>query len=180
MLNLYRTTNGLTEYWEAWEDTRTKVVVHWGALGEKGNTRKVSHHASLSSSAVIEKEAEPIKAAGFKPVNIEEHTQIVIQYKVEGRGSSKDHDRRVKVEDRMNDCLGWTGLGHCDGGDLGSGTMNVFCEVVNRAIAEPIIIADLREYGFLEGAVLARRDRAGNEEYSVFWPDGFRGGFNLI
>lgn len=65
MLKLYRTTDGVTEYWEAWEDTRTKVIVHWGKLGEKGESRKVSVKSGESSSQIIERQAEPMRAVGL-------------------------------------------------------------------------------------------------------------------
>jgi hypothetical protein len=57
----------------------------------------------------------------------------------------------------MNECLGWSGLGHCDGGDMGSGQMNVFCYVVDAAIAERVIVNDLKEHALLDGAVIAQR-----------------------
>ncbi|MGD0901913.1 MAG: hypothetical protein ABR924_03125 [Terracidiphilus sp.] len=180
MLKLYRTTERVTEYWEAWEDTPTRVIVHWGKIGEKGDSRKVSVKSGTRPSGIIKREAEPLRAAGFKTRRPEEHAQIVIQYKLEGWGSGKDHDRRVQVENLMNECLGWTGLGHCDGGDIGSGTMNVFCDVVDAAVAALIVVSDLRENGQLEGAVIAARERNGDDEYKVLWPEGFAGTFDLL
>ncbi|WP_201778926.1 hypothetical protein [Rhodopirellula islandica] len=43
----------------------------------------------------------------------------------------------------MNETLGWTGLGHCDGGSIGSGTMETCCIVVDFEIAKRVIAADL-------------------------------------
>lgn len=40
--------------------------------------------------------------------------------------------------------LGWTGLGHCDGGSIGSGTMEVCCFVVDFEIGRKVIAADLK------------------------------------
>jgi hypothetical protein len=59
-------------------------------------------------------------------------------------GRADELERRVAVEDRMNELLGWTGLGHCDGGSSGMGTMEVCCFVVDFAIAKRVIEADLR------------------------------------
>lgn len=39
----------------------------------------------------------------------------------------------------MNETLGWTGLGFCDGGSIGSGTMEVCNFVVDFEIAKAII-----------------------------------------
>jgi len=48
----------------------------------------------------------------------------------------------------MNETLGWTGLGHCDGGSIGSGTMVVCCFVGDFRIAKRIIEEDLRDTTF--------------------------------
>jgi hypothetical protein len=42
------------------------------------------------------------------------------------------------------------GLGYCDGGSIGSGTMEVFCIVVDRAIAKRVIATILAECGYNE------------------------------
>jgi hypothetical protein len=176
MVKLYRTSGGVTEYWEAWI-TATDVTIHWGKLGEVGETRELPHEAGLHPSEIIKREAKPLRAAGFKPRKPKELHSIVIQYKVEGRGTGNDHDRRVQVEELMNESLGWSGLGHCDGGDVGSGQMNVFCYVVDSAIAERVIVGDLKEHGLLDGAVIAERKE---DEAKILWPHDFAGTFAVL
>lgn len=176
MVKLYRTSGGVTEYWEAWF-TASEVTIHWGKLGEEGESREIPFEAGLHPSEIIKREAKSPRAAGFKPRKPNELHSIVIQYKVEGRGSVNDHDRRVRVEALMNECLGWSGLGHCDGGDMGSGQMNVFCNVVDAAIAERAIVSDLKKHGLLEGAVIAERKE---DDAKVLWPHDFAGPFALL
>ncbi|HTR23325.1 MAG TPA: hypothetical protein VMI10_05030 [Terriglobales bacterium] len=176
MVKLYRTSGGVTEYWEAWI-TATDVTIHWGKLGDKGEMRELPHEDGLHPSEIVKREAKPIRAAGFKPRKTKELNSVVIQYKIQGRGTVNDHDRRVQVEERMNECLGWTGLGHCDGGDMGSGQMNVFCYVVDAAIAEKVIVSDLDEHGLLDGAVIAERV---GDEAKVLWPHDFAGTFAIL
>ena len=166
MVRLYRTIGGVTEYWEAWI-TATDVTIHWGRLGEQGESREMPHEAGLHPSKIIEREAKPIRAAGFKPIKTKDLHSVVIQYEVIEHGTVKDHDRRAQVEERMNECLGWCGLGHCDGGDMGSGQMNVFCRVADAAIAEQVIVSDLREHELLEGAIIAQMI---GDEAKVLWP----------
>jgi len=48
----------------------------------------------------------------------------------------------------MDDKLGWLGLGHCDGGSIGSGTMEVFCVVVNYRLAADVIGRELANSRF--------------------------------
>jgi hypothetical protein len=55
-----------------------------------------------------------------------------------------------ELEDRMNETLGWTGLGNCDGGSIGSGTMEVCCFVVDFKIAKHVIEEDLKNTRFAD------------------------------
>ena len=60
-------------------------------------------------------------------------------------GNTDDLDKRHRLEERKNETLGWTGLGHCDGGSIGSGTMEVCNFVVDFEIAKKVIEEDLIE-----------------------------------
>jgi len=50
----------------------------------------------------------------------------------------------------MNETLGWTGLGNCDGGNIGSGTMEVCCFVVDFELAKKVIEIDLKNTEFAD------------------------------
>lgn len=50
---------------------------------------------------------------------------LLVEYVVEGMGAEADLEKRHELEDILNESLGWSGLGHCDGGSIGSGTMEV-------------------------------------------------------
>ena len=58
----------------------------------------------------------------------------------------------------MNETLGWTGLGDCDGGSIGSGTMEVCCYVADFDIAKRAIEADLRDTEFGDYTRIYRED----------------------
>ena len=59
-------------------------------------------------------------------------------------GTVTDLERRHAMEERMRELMGWTGLGTCDGGSIGSGTMEVCCFVVDFETAKRVIEHDLR------------------------------------
>ena len=61
---------------------------------------------------------------------------LIIEYAVDGMGTSADMDRRHRIEKLVDSELGWHGLGHCDGGSIGSGTMEIACLVVDFDIAK--------------------------------------------
>jgi hypothetical protein len=50
----------------------------------------------------------------------------------------------------MSETLGWTGLGHCDGGSIGSGTMEVCCFVVDFELAKQVVEKDLADTEFAD------------------------------
>jgi hypothetical protein len=175
MVKLYRASGGVTEYWEAWF-TATEVTIHWGKLGDDGESRELPFEPSHPSD-IIKREAKPFRAVGYKPRKPHELHSIVIQYRIEGSGTVDNHQKRVHVEELMNERLGWTGLGHCDGGDIGRGQMNVFCHVVDVAIAEKVIVGELKGSGLLNGAIIAERNAV---ESKVLWPHDFAGTFSVL
>lgn len=63
-------------------------------------------------------------------------------------GTAIDLKKRHALENKMNGILGWAGLGHCDGGSIGSGTMEVCCFVVDFPIAKRVIEEKLKETEF--------------------------------
>jgi predicted DNA-binding WGR domain protein len=170
MLKLYKAGN-TPRYWEAWSTTN-EVTIHWGNVGENGETREIQLRTGENPNSIIEREAKQPKSEGYRKISSSKLSRLVIQYQVDGMGSTNDLDKRIKVEELMNELLGWKGLGHCDGGDLGSGTMNVFCFVVDATKAVPQIVNTLKANDLAEGAVLA----VGSEP-KVVWPDDFKGEF---
>ncbi len=113
----------------------------------------------------------------FAEESDDEDFRVIVQYRVEGHGSGRDHDKRVEVENILGEFLEAGDLGYCDGGDIGSGTMNVFCFVKTGKKAAQAIIETLRKHNHLDGAVVAEMIRG---EETVVWPPDFAGEFQLI
>ena len=90
-------------------------------------------------------------------------------------GTEADLDKRNRVGELMDHVLGWTGLGRWDGADIGSGTMNALCPVVDPELATRVIVRELERRGFLEGLTIAV---VTDEEISVRWPPGCQGEFS--
>ena len=176
MLKLYKQGRGGMRYWEAWA-RGVWVVVHEGKLGERGKVRHLEPQEGKTPEQMIAKAAETPRSKGYSEIPMEEHYQVVVQYRLETWGSSEDLAKAHKIEGLLNECLGWTGNGHCDGNDIGSGSMNIYSVVVDPQLAVETIITELREQGLLERAVVAVRYR---EEYRVLYPADFNGEFSLL
>jgi hypothetical protein len=83
----------------------------------------------------------------------------------------------------MDECLGWTGNGFVDGGEMEveSFLTNVFCPVVNIEAACKTILKELKENNLMEGVTIAyclpERDEDEQDEnydnpYIVLYPKG--------
>jgi hypothetical protein len=172
MLKLYRKF----EYWEAW-DAGSTVTIHWGTVGERGEIRSVQKQPLKPSEKTIESESQPRRSEGFREIPFERHIAIVVQYRLDSWGSPEDLGLRHKVEGILNECLGWTGNGFCDGGDIGSGVMNVFSYVVNPDVAIETIRDELSTRKLLGRAVIAVRE---GEDYRVAWPESYSDEFSIF
>lgn len=140
MIKLYRKNSAGIEYWEAWENDG-KHTVHWGQLGARGQSETIRGSFLRSSEKIVATQIAEKRKEGFQ--ENEDLETLMIEYAVDGMGTSEDLAKRHALEDRMNETLGWTGLGHCDGGSIGSGTMEVCCLVVDFEIAAKVVSADL-------------------------------------
>jgi len=160
MLKLYRFADNSKSYWETWEHDGVHTV-HWGVLGTRGTSKELRSTFFKKATDVIQKEIDQRIAEGFGPIASDDRETLLIEFAVAGMGSSTDLEKRHRLQQRMDETLGWTGLGHCDGGSIGSGTMEVCCLVVDFDIATRVIEADLRDTEFSNYARIYREDEVG-------------------
>ncbi len=128
------------EYWETWDNGNSHTI-HWGELGTKGQTKEVKSTFLNKAEKIIQKEIDDQLKNGFSEAD-QEFT-LLVEYSVEGMGTQSDVEKRHRLEEKMNELLGWTGLGNCDGGSIGSGTMEVCNFVVNYEIAKQVVEKEL-------------------------------------
>ena len=83
---------------------------------------------------------------------------LEVEYKIDGFGTDQDLEKRHRLEEHLNELLGWTGLGHVDGGSIGSGTMEAGCVVVDFDIAKKVIEDNLKNTEFGEYSRIFRID----------------------
>jgi hypothetical protein len=149
MIKLYLQTESPMRYHEAWING-AKITEHWGFVGEHGETREHKKDRNKSDEEnLLNVLAEPLEN-GFTLFDEDDLSVLMIEYAIDGMGNSKDLKKRHSLEDRMNETLGWNGLGHCDGGSIGSGTMEVCCVVVDFETAKRVIELDLAKTEFFD------------------------------
>lgn len=143
MIKLYRFSDNKKEYWEAWSNGDGNFSVHYGELGERGELTIVKSSLFKKAERKIESEIATRRFEGYEEIGHDEHFTLLIEYEVDGFGTSSDLDKRYALQGLMDETLGWTGLGHCDGGSIGSGTMEVCCFVGDFELSKKVIEKDL-------------------------------------
>jgi predicted DNA-binding WGR domain protein len=143
MLKLYRFTGDKKDYWETWGNEDGSHTIHWGELGTRGQSKAVKATLFATVESAIQKEIDGLIKQGFRPIDTENHFTLLVEYAVDGMGTKEDVEKRYRLENRMNETLGWTGLGACDGGSIGSGSMEVCNFVVDFGLAKSLIEKDL-------------------------------------
>lgn len=157
MQKLYKPVDGVLHYHEAWVEDG-KLFDHWGRVGDKGEHRVSPKPALSRESTLVKKALEPARAAGYVPIELDDHAVLLVEYAVDGFGTEADLEKRHALEDRLNETLGWAGVGHCDGGSIGSGTMEACCYVVDFDIAREVIERDLAGTRFADYARICDED----------------------
>jgi hypothetical protein len=164
LLKLYKREEQTMLYWEAW-DENDDVLIHFGELGQMGETTTIPLAEFEPPETAIQRHAQEAREAGFDEIETEELFELIIQFTSD---SARGDDFVEKVEDLLNDVLGWTGLGHCDGSDAADGAVNFFCFVVDPKLSVDPLVNELRDQELLGNAVIAYQDE--EENFVVLWP----------
>jgi len=152
MFKLYRQSGEGFYYHEAWP-VEGFVVEHWGVVGERGQTSQHAARTRADQINTLGALKRKIETLGFKPIPLSRQVEIVVQHPILGMGSPQNLNQLNALEAFLNDRTGWLGLGHCDGGSIGSGTMEVSCSVVDGGIARAVLERELRASEFKDFAI---------------------------
>jgi hypothetical protein len=157
MRKFYKRIDGVLHYHEAWT-TDGLVVEHWGVAGESGNSRESNLPIGSDEQVAVSEALSAAVANGYVTSDEIGEVMLFVEYPVDGFGTDEELKKRHALEDRLNETLGWTGLGRCDGGSSGSGTMEVCCFVVDFETAKRVIEKDLAGTNFEDYSRIYRED----------------------
>jgi len=146
MTILYKKIDNQLHYWEIWENDQGSISVYWGVVGQQGETKTVE----ADSKKIISKQIKEHQLMGYREIPVDDMAILLIEYPVDGWGTPEDLNKRYALQERMQDILPPLGLGFCDGGSIGSGTMEVCCFVVDFDLAKSVIEKDLKDTEFAD------------------------------
>jgi len=158
MLKLYKLKDSQLWYWETWDKDEKTAIVHWGIVGQRGQDKEVKGGFFSNFRKNVQKEIDEKLNEGYAEFDQDKVFFLEIEYIIDGFGTEQDLEKRHRLEQKLDGILGWTGLGHCDGGSIGSGTMEVGCMVVDFDIAKKVIEVNLKETEFENYSKIFRLD----------------------
>ena len=186
MVKTYRRDgDGALHYREAWSD-EDGVTTHEGGVGTKGRsrlhpTRSRTRPNDPVATEFIRKFTEDAAADGYHPVPEDRHGWVVLQCWTRSPDLSHPDDDRLFEEgqEALDQYLGWRGVGHFDGNDIGGrppaghdleGTvLNLFCRVVDSALGVKTVRGFAREFDLGPHYVIGVREPGADAPYALAW-----------
>lgn len=174
LVKLYNVKNDTLQYWELW-DVEEGIITHWGKLGNLGEYKVIKIKSSLIEKTAKEKINKKLEE-GYFQLQERQLQNLIIQIPVEEKVLDKDLKKREAIQNLVNECLGWTGNGHCLDADIGSGTINLFADVIEPYIACKSIIQLFEENNLKNNFIIALKKEAG---HAVLFPSNSTSDFQL-
>lgn len=157
MFKLHMRAGGRLCYYEAWF-AENQVVEHWGDCGERGETSSRPVASPGQAVAALDKLKRDARSRGFAAIPPSRLKGLLVERAIDGFGSREQLEVRHRLQEFLDDRLGWLGLGHCDGGSTGSGSMEAHCLVVDAELALTAVRRELASSAFSDFNVrIARR-----------------------
>jgi hypothetical protein len=148
------------------------LIVDEGEVGRQCKQTVQTLGKNAATDALVRRRARDFTAKGYKIVPESKLKTVLVQMQLKGWGSSRDLDRRYKLMDLLDAHLGVTLSGHVDGGDIGSGTANIWCLSVDPGTSARTIANFLKRKRLIKNIVIAI-DRG--KEFDVTYPRNFKG-----
>lgn len=82
----------------------------------RGELEQITSKTPDELAKKIDQKVDELNESGWNDIDEDECDILIIEYKIDGWGAKDDLEKRHAVQDRMNELLGWTGVGWCDGG----------------------------------------------------------------
>lgn len=172
MVKLYKVQSKEILYFEIWlNEDNISLTIHTGSVGKIGITEDVifDEEGDLPAKIAMKQLVTAQKKIGYNTVKL---TELVVQYSynLEKENIKSVVHTKEQVEDLLNECLGWTGNGHCEDSDAENNVVNLFCYVVDKLIAVETILNTFSEIGIPDNLKIAYADDR-TEEYIQLHPN---------
>ncbi len=148
---LFRRDQSGLHFYEAFPHNG-QIAEHEGRCGIGGDNRFHDYKTPGEAAKIVTRLKSEAKTRGFRAIPHSRQKRLIVEYPVTANfADASEVDVRHALEDFLDDWTGRLGLGHCDGGSSGQGTMEVCCFVVDFDLAktalEPVLAdSDFKAY----------------------------------
>lgn len=172
MVKLYKMGIDGLYYAECWNND-DGATEHTGKVGSRGKSKEVKYD---DWEVFIKEFIGRYEEQGYHAWSEDEEVWIVAQFPMKKfEPSKRELALRDLAESVLNEKLGWTGLGHVDGWEMGrtfdseeSFVLNIYSVVVDRELGIKIIKEELQRNLDCSRLKIAVRD-AGAEDYALVY-----------
>ncbi|MFL0200509.1 DUF2716 domain-containing protein [Exiguobacterium acetylicum] len=171
MIQLIKQNGSDTLYQTIYTEGRL-IVQHQGIVGawvraEDVKQMRVSRFKRLGVQ--ILQLVEEFERQGYRELNETDYTELVVQFPYDEGQAEAALERRHMMEEMIDEGLLHTGNGYCEGGDIGSGTTNIFYHVLDVEAAVSLIFEGMKEHDVQGEPIIAISEGAA---YTVRYPQG--------
>lgn len=168
-VQLHKADDSSILFWQIFASEPKTIVIGGGIVGHSGQYVQ----SGEANPAWLEKEYDDRIAEKRQEGYIEwvEYSKMILQIDAtDGWGSEDDLDFRNEIWDQLALRLFWTGNGHVEGGDVGSGTLNLFFRTILPDLAVVAIQTIFEEKGVNRTYRIAIENAPGATR--VIYPEG--------
>lgn len=177
MIQLIKQNGSNTLYQTIYTEGRL-IIQHQGIVGEwvsEENVREIRVSRFKRLGVQILRLVEEFKRQGYRELNETDYQELIVQFPYDEGQAEAALERRHMMEEIIDEGLLHTGNGYCEGGDIGSGTTNIFYHVLDVEAAVSLIFEGMKEHDVRGEPIIAVSE---GEAYTVLYPEGMT--FDLI
>lgn len=180
-VKLYRTWESDVFYWQLFRypGNTFHLVVNEGMLGGSDRVSEFKTLIKEEARAAYDELIRGKKQEGYQEVSHQE--RMTLQFQTNDTwGGAEDLDFRNEMWEYLDNRLHWSGNGAFSGGDIGSGTINLFFEVISPAVAVETIVQALAEKQIDREFVIVHEvpEEGGRTAYNVVYPREYKLSFH--
>jgi hypothetical protein len=145
-VRMYRTKGNVTEFWQVWWHGGS-VFRQTAKLGKRAKIDYIgSFPDTTGASAQFQQDIAAATAAGFAVLDESDMARLNLSFDTGVEISTTDAmDFGERIVDLLDEELANTGLGLCDGVQVGSGSIDLLCLVADAALGQAVIEEALRK-----------------------------------
>lgn len=144
IVKLIQTDANAVNYWEIWQTGKT-LTIHWGIVGEQGQSEEEVFSSSGQAQSRLSRLVHEKSKGDFRELTEDDLSDLTLHFLTASFGTQGDLELRHHLEEQLDQELGWTGNGYCEGGDIGENEMSIYCRVLIGRVAKERIFSLLQQ-----------------------------------